>query len=57
MNIYNVFRKDETNVGDLYCPPFRYFSFLGDKTIDVTSDEFPEAPGMSHRSLKLAVAD
>ena len=46
MEIYNVFRRDETNAGDWFSPAFRYFSFLGEKTIDIFSDEIPEAPSI-----------
>ena len=33
--IRSVFRMDETNVGDWYCPPFRYFDFGSEDTSDV----------------------
>ena len=30
-----IFRADKTNVGDAYCPPFRYFPFKEKKYIDI----------------------
>lgn len=46
MKIYNVFRRDETNVGDWFSPAFRYFPFLGERTIDLASDEVPDSPSV-----------
>lgn len=33
-NIANIFRADDTNVGDWHCPPFRYFD-LGQNYVDI----------------------
>jgi hypothetical protein len=35
MSLSHVFRADKSNVGDWFCPPFRYFSFPGTHTADV----------------------
>lgn len=37
----NVFRTDETNVGDWYCAPYRYFDFPNKATADIL-DVSPE---------------
>ncbi|HEV7689827.1 MAG TPA: polysaccharide pyruvyl transferase family protein [Hyphomonadaceae bacterium] len=33
----HVFRRDQTNVGDWYCPPFRYFDLGGEGPYDIHS--------------------
>jgi len=47
MKIYSVRRLDETNVGDLYCDPLRYFSFGDRDVVEIDIDDkdcFREIP-------------
>lgn len=45
-DITHIFRADSTNVGDWYCPPFRYLPLYTQQQIDIYNikDELPSSP-------------
>lgn len=39
-NLFFLFRADSTNVGDWWCPPFKFFPFRPARAIDIVDENF-----------------